>query len=108
MAALLAIRIAGPNQLPAQQLAAPGNFEALRAVRTVFEAISLGHLVAQSTLEKLIGAPGATLRRVSEDTFSPDGIAPMIVFERDGTGRVVGYVQQAPDGSVARARRAMP
>ena len=67
-----------------------------------------GHLVAQSTVEKLIGAPGATLRRVSEDTFSPDGIAPMIVFERDGTGRVVGYVQQSPDGSIARARRAKP
>src|SRR5690349_10508971 len=67
-----------------------------------------GHLAAQSTLEKLIGAPGATLRRVSEDTFSPDGMAPMIVFERDATGRVVGYVQQAPDGSIARARRVMP
>jgi ketosteroid isomerase-like protein len=64
-----------------------------------------GHLIAQSTIEKLTGAPGATLRRVSEDTFSPDGIAPMIVFERDATGRVVGYVQQAPDGSIARARR---
>ena len=67
-----------------------------------------GHLVAQSTLEKLIGLPGATLRRVSEDTFSPDGIAPMIVFERDATGRVVGYVQQSPDGPIARARRVMP
>ncbi|HEY2852664.1 MAG TPA: hypothetical protein VGJ18_07445 [Gemmatimonadaceae bacterium] len=59
-------------------------------------------------LKKLIGAPGATLRRVSEDTFSPDGIAPMIAFERNAKGRVVGYVQQAPDGSIARARRAMP
>jgi ketosteroid isomerase-like protein len=67
-----------------------------------------GHLVAQSSLEKLIGAPGATLGRVSEDTFSPDGIGPMIVFERDATGRVVGYVQQAPDGSIARASRVMP
>lgn len=67
-----------------------------------------GRLFAQSTLEKLLGLPGATLRRVSEDTFSPDGIAPMIVFERDATGRVVSYVQQAPDGSIARARRSMP
>lgn len=64
-----------------------------------------GRLIAQSTVEKLIGLPGATLRRVSEDTFSPDGIAPMIVFERDATGRVVGCVQQAPDGSIARAPR---
>jgi hypothetical protein len=67
-----------------------------------------GRLVAQSTLEKLIGTPGAMLRRVSDDTFSPDGIAPMIVFERDATGRVVGYVQQSPDGTITRARRVPP
>jgi hypothetical protein len=68
----------------------------------------VGRLVAQSTLEKLIGTPGAMLRRVSDDTFSPDGIAPMIVFERDATGRVVGYVQQSPDGTITRARRVPP
>jgi len=67
-----------------------------------------GHLVAQSTLEKLIGASGATLLPVSHDTFSPDGMAPMIVFERDATGRVLGYVQQSPDGTIARARRITP
>jgi hypothetical protein len=64
-----------------------------------------GHLVAQSTIEALIGAPGAYLRPVSDDTFSPDGMAPMIVFERDAQGRVTGYVQQEPDGTIIRARR---
>lgn len=64
-----------------------------------------GHLVAQSTLEALLGSPGAHLRPVSENTFSPDGIAPMIVFERDADGRVTGYVQQEPDGTIVRARR---
>jgi len=42
---------------------------------------------------------------VSENAFSPDGVAPLIVFERDGSGRVAGYVQGSPDGSVRRARR---
>jgi len=64
-----------------------------------------GHLVAQSTYEALVGAPGAHLLPVSGDTFSPEGTAPMIVFERDAQGRVTGYVQQAPDGTIARARR---
>lgn len=64
-----------------------------------------GHLVAQSTLEALVGSPGAHLFPVSEDTFSPEGTAPMIVFERDAHGRVTGYVQQAPDGPITRARR---
>lgn len=64
-----------------------------------------GRLVAQSTLEALLGAPGAHLRPVSENTFSPEGIAPMIVFERGAQGRVTGYVQQEPDGTIVRARR---
>jgi lipopolysaccharide export LptBFGC system permease protein LptF len=64
-----------------------------------------GHLVAQSTYEALMGAPGAHLFPVSADTFSPERSAPMIVFERDEVGRVVGYVQQQPDGTVARAPR---
>lgn len=64
-----------------------------------------GYLVAQSTLEALLGAPGAHLWPVSSSTFSPDGSAPMIVFERDASGRVIGYVQQAPDGPITRARR---
>lgn len=64
-----------------------------------------GHLVAQSTYEALIGAPGAHLYPVSQNTFSPERSAPMIVFERDERGRVTGYVQQQPDGVVARARR---
>jgi hypothetical protein len=42
---------------------------------------------------------------VSENAFIPDGIATLIVFERDGSGRVVGYVQGAPDGTVRRAHR---
>lgn len=28
-----------------------------------------------------------------------------MVFERDATGRVVGYVQSIPDGSIIRATR---
>ena len=64
-----------------------------------------GHLVAQSTLEARLGEPGAHLLPVSADTFSPDGVAPMIVFERDAQGHVTGYVQQQPDGTITRARR---
>ena len=57
-----------------------------------------GHLVA--TLTGL--TEGATLVPVSPSTFSPDGIAPLISFERDASGRVIGYVQGAPDGQVLR------
>ena len=64
-----------------------------------------GHLVAQSTYEALVGAPGAHLYPVSQNTFSPERSAPMIVFERDGRGQVTGYVQQQPDGTIARALR---
>lgn len=60
-----------------------------------------GHLVAQSSVESV----GAALVPVSETAFSPNGIAPLIVFERDSAGRVTGYVQQIPDGGVIRARR---
>ena len=66
------------------------------------------YLVAQSTLEALLGAPGAHLWPVSHSTFSPEGSAPMIVFERNANGRVTGYVQQAPDGTITRARRLDP
>jgi Domain of unknown function (DUF3471). len=64
-----------------------------------------GYLVAQSTYEALMGVPGAHLYPVSRDTFSPERFAPMIVFERDERGRVTGYVQQQPDGTIARAPR---
>lgn len=64
-----------------------------------------GELVATSSAESASGLPGARLLPVSADAFSPDGIAPLIVFERDVRGRVTGYVQQSPDGSVVRARR---
>lgn len=64
-----------------------------------------GHLVAQSTLEALEGEPGAHLLPVSADTFSPEGSAPMIVFERNAEGHVVGYVQQQPDGTIIRSGR---
>jgi hypothetical protein len=37
-----------------------------------------------------------------------DAVAPMIVFERDARGRVIGYVQQMPDGTITRARRLHP
>jgi hypothetical protein len=64
-----------------------------------------GELVATSSAEAAAALPGAHLRPVSDDAFSPDGVAPLIVFERDASGRVTGYVQQSPDGSVVRARR---
>lgn len=64
-----------------------------------------GQLVATSTAESLAGDVGAHLLPVSTSAFSPEGVAPMIVFERDATGRVTGYVQQQPNGTVARARR---
>lgn len=64
-----------------------------------------GHLVAQSTYEALMGAPGARLYPVSANAFSPERSAPMIVFERDDRGRVTGYVQQQPDGPITRAPR---
>lgn len=51
---------------------------------------------------------GGVLLPVSESAFSPDGIAPLIVFERDASGRVIGYVQGGPDGNVRRARRIAP
>lgn len=64
-----------------------------------------GYLVAQSTYEALMGSPGAHLYPVSRNTFSPERSAPVIVFERDEKGRVTGYVQQQPDGTIARAPR---
>ena len=60
-----------------------------------------GHLVATMTGE----TEGATLMPVSESAFSPDGVAPLIVFERDASGRVIGYVQGGPDGDARRTRR---
>jgi hypothetical protein len=60
-----------------------------------------GHLVATSTTE----SQGATLVPVSGSAFSPNGMAPLIVFERDAAGRVIGYVQQSPDGVIRRTRR---
>jgi hypothetical protein len=48
---------------------------------------------------------GGRLVPVSTSAFSPDGVAPLIVFERDVMGRVVGYVQGSPDGAVRRARK---
>ncbi len=64
-----------------------------------------GYLVAQSTYEALMGSPGAHLYPVSRNTFSPERSAPMIAFERDEGGWVTGYVQQQPDGTIARAPR---
>ena len=60
-----------------------------------------GHLVATLTGQ----TTGGVLLPVSESAFSPDGVAPLIVFERNATGHVIGYVQGAPDGSMVRARR---
>ena len=43
------------------------------------------------------------LRRVPYE--GPDGIGALMVFERDASGRVTGYVQGLPDGHVVRAAR---
>jgi len=60
-----------------------------------------GHLVATATGEKV----GAHLIPVSSSAFIPDGVAPLMVFERDASGKVVGYVQGSPNGEVRRAVR---
>ncbi len=60
-----------------------------------------GHLVATASGQTV----GARLVPVSSTAFSPDGDGKLIVFERDRSGRVTGYVQGYPDGSVWRARR---
>lgn len=46
--------------------------------------------------------PGARLVPVSGSVFSPEGVGALIAFERDSTGRVIGYVQGYPDGRVDR------
>lgn len=57
-----------------------------------------GHLVATITGYP----PGARLVPVSGTVFSPEGVGALIAFERDATGRVIGYVQGYPDGRVLR------
>lgn len=59
------------------------------------------HLVATATGQR----DGADLVPVSTTAFSPDGVGSLIVFERDAAGRVLGYVQGYPDGTVFRATR---
>jgi len=59
------------------------------------------HLVATSSGQSV----GAELVPVSATAFSPDGTGVVIVFERDANGRVLGYVQAFPDGSVRLAER---
>ncbi len=46
---------------------------------------------------------GARLVPVAANVFSPDGDGALISFERDASGRVLGYVQGYPDGHVIRA-----
>jgi ketosteroid isomerase-like protein len=48
---------------------------------------------------------GAELIPVSSSAFRPDGVGALVVFERDATGRVLGYVQGFPDGLIFRATR---
>ena len=60
-----------------------------------------GHLVAMLTGYP----PGARLVPVGATVFSPDGTGALIAFERDATGRVIGYVQGYPDGRVLRRRK---
>jgi ketosteroid isomerase-like protein len=57
-----------------------------------------GHLVA--TISGY--PPGGRLVPVSGSVFSPDGVGALIAFERDASGRVIGYVQGYPDGHVVR------
>ena len=59
------------------------------------------NLVATATGEKV----GAKLIPVSATAFIPDGVAPLMVFERNASGNVIGYVQGYPDGEVRRAMR---
>lgn len=58
-------------------------------------------LVATASVQTV----GARLVPVSTTAFSPDGVGAVIVFERDSTGRVLGYVQGYPNGQVIRATR---
>lgn len=60
-----------------------------------------GHLVATASGQQ----QGAQLVPVSASAFSPDAVGSLIVFERDASGRVIGYVQGYPDGSIFRAPR---
>ena len=60
-----------------------------------------GQLVATASGQ----ATGAILVPVSGSAFSPDAVGALMVFERDATGRVLGYVQGYPDGRVVRAAR---
>ena len=64
------------------------------------------HLEGKELVATVTGqTKGGRLVPVSTSAFSPDGVAPLIMFERDATGRVLGYVQGSPDGAVRRARR---
>ncbi|MGI8509357.1 MAG: nuclear transport factor 2 family protein [Gemmatimonadaceae bacterium] len=59
-------------------------------------------LVATATGE----AGGAVLVPVSASVFRvANNIATVTIFERDSSGRVVGYVSHWPDGQVHRARK---
>ncbi len=61
-----------------------------------------GKLVATATGEQ----GGATLVPVSATVFRVgNDVGTATMFERDGTGRVVGYVSHWPDGHVVRARK---
>jgi hypothetical protein len=60
-----------------------------------------GHLVVKNNIERV----GPELVPVSQTAFIPNGMGAMLVFERDSTGRVIGYVQAFPDGRVVRAVR---
>jgi ketosteroid isomerase-like protein len=60
-----------------------------------------GRLVATASGQ----SRGAFLVPVSANAFSPDSVGALMVFERDSTGRVIGYVQGFPDGRVIRAPR---
>ena len=58
-------------------------------------------LVATATGE----VEGARLVPIAATVFRPDGVGAPIAFERNEAGRITGYVQTYPDGTVFRARR---
>ncbi len=71
----------------------PGNVDVV--------TLKAGRLFTQNSIERV--AP--ELVPVSSTAFRPNGVGALLVFERDASGAVIGYVQAFPDGRVARAPR---
>jgi len=64
------------------------------------------HFEGSELVATIVGLKvGAHLVPVSETAFIPDGDGPLLVFERDAKGRVLGYIQGELDGTVLRSRK---